>query len=105
MTTIIKINTDQFVILKNDGYGYELESVHNLQDTVKELEKQGKDHQIIALKYLKLNDLRLYTIIKTLILLRGTNCGCCHAPWLRSDIFNDLVAIIREYIEDGENSY
>ena len=108
MRTFIKFNDRISELVKDDltvnGDWYELKSYYNIEGKLKELENKDEKYVIKSIQYLKVKEPRLYTFVSVLKLLEDTNCGHCDAPWLTNETFDDLVAIVKEYLEDEYNN-
>ena len=104
MRQFIKFEDRKSELVKDDlavDYDwYELKSFYNPERKFKELDNRGEKYVIKSIQYLKVKEPRLYAFVSVLKLLENTNCGHCDAPWLSNEIFDDLVAIVKEYIED-----
>ena len=100
MATIIKEDENQYVVLRYvEHYGYHLDMVVKLEWTVKELQRQSIDHEIMTDKELKKTNRHKYTIYQVLKLLQRTNDGNRLSPWIDKETFEELLYAFQDYSE------
>ena len=80
-----------------DGFHYELQRVENIDQRILELKRQKKEYEVTSAGSLKITDLQTAGIINLLLILKGTNCGCCNSPWLTKDTFDKIIEFARNY--------
>ena len=76
-----------------EGFHYELQQVENIDRTILDLKSEKKEYEVTSLESLKTTDLQTYGIVKLLLVLKATNCGCCNSPWLTKEIFNEIIKL------------
>ena len=76
-----------------ESFHYELQKVENIDQTVLELKRKKEEYEVTTLGSLKTTDLQTYGMVKLLLILKGTNCGCCNSPWLTKEIFNQIIKL------------
>ena len=74
-----------------------MQKVENIDQRILELKRQKKEYEVTTLGSLKTTDLQTYGIVKLLLILKATNCGCCNSPWLTKQTFNEIMKLARNY--------
>ena len=80
-----------------EGFHYELQKVENIDQTVLELKRKKKEYEVTSAGSLKTTNPQTAGIVKLLLILKETNCGCCNSPFLSKEAFDKIIEFARNY--------
>lgn len=89
---------NEYELVDRDN-GYALEYCYEADSRAEALREEGIECQIWDIDEVKAKNPYIYTLIQTLELLEGVDCGCCSDPWIGKETFDELVKVVIEYLD------
>ena len=93
-------NDDGFVggyeLVQNEN-GYSLESVYSIIELEDDLQSHGIEYIVQDIEEYKILSPQTYALVQVLELLGETQSGDSDTPYIRSDTFNKLAKIMKEF--------